>query len=202
MCAPCVSLWNDYSKTILCQRRTHTGDNTTCGAWRSTPPSNLPAAAPQWRYVKPWTLESPSQFRLPPPPDYSNSTIYRDAYTEVMLYGRDSSAYRTETETMIANFWRMNVAVYANELTRKVEGTVRTACTCARTLYAETYPPSTNGHIPNTYVQLTVNYDIVEAARYLMVNAIAFADMQIGGWDTKYTYNYWRPITAIRLGNW
>ena len=35
-----------------------------------------------------------------------------------------------------------------------------------------------------------------------MANAVAFADMQIAGWDTKYEYGYWRPITAIRLGNW
>lgn len=35
-----------------------------------------------------------------------------------------------------------------------------------------------------------------------MANAVAFADMQIAGWDNKYEYGYWRPITAIRLGNW
>lgn len=42
----------------------------------------------------------------------------------------------------------------------------------------------------------------MEAARYFVTNAIAFADMQIAGWDNKYEYQYWRPITAIRLGNW
>jgi hypothetical protein len=42
----------------------------------------------------------------------------------------------------------------------------------------------------------------VEAARYFVTNAIAFADMQIAGWDNKYEYQFWRPITTIRLGNW
>lgn len=42
----------------------------------------------------------------------------------------------------------------------------------------------------------------MKAARYFVTNAVAFADMQIAGWDSKYEYQYWRPITAIRLGNW
>lgn len=52
------------------------------------------------------------------------------------------------------------------------------------------------------FKQLTADYDLVKAARYFVTNAIAFADAVIAGWDTKYEYEFWRPITAIRLGNW
>jgi len=83
----------------------HKGDYTTCGKWRSTPPALLAAAVPQWRYVKPWAMETPSQFRLPPPPDYQKSTIFQNAYKEVMRVGRKVSAFRTEEETMIGKFW-------------------------------------------------------------------------------------------------
>lgn len=85
--------------------RTHKGDNTTCGKWRSTPPAFLPAATPQWRFVKPWAMETPSHFRLPAPPDFQNSAIFQEAYNEVMRLGRKVSAFRTEEETMIGDFW-------------------------------------------------------------------------------------------------
>jgi hypothetical protein len=50
-------------------------------------------------------METPSQFRLPPPPDYQKSIIFQNAYNEVMRVGRKVSAFRTEEETMIGNFW-------------------------------------------------------------------------------------------------
>ena len=50
-------------------------------------------------------METPSQFRLPPPPDYQNSIIFREAYNETMRIGRKISAFRTEEETMIGEFW-------------------------------------------------------------------------------------------------
>ena len=83
----------------------HTGNDTLCGVWRSTPNKNESAAMPQWRYVKPWAMETPSQFRLPPPPNFESSTIYREAYNETMRLGRKSSSFRTEMETMIGGFW-------------------------------------------------------------------------------------------------
>lgn len=50
-------------------------------------------------------MEDPSQFRLPPPPDFRNSGIFQEAYNEVMRLGRKVSAFRTEEETMIGDFW-------------------------------------------------------------------------------------------------
>lgn len=81
------------------------GDNSTCGVWRSTPPLFLIAAFPQWRNVTPWAMETPSQFRPPPPPDFQESNIYQEAYNETMRLGRKDSAFRTEEETMTAKFW-------------------------------------------------------------------------------------------------
>jgi hypothetical protein len=39
------------------------------------------------------------------------------------------------------------------------------------------------------------------AARTLAVLNISLADAVIATFDTKFTYNYWRPITAIRGGD-
>jgi hypothetical protein len=39
---------------------------------------------------------------------------------------------------------------------------------------------------------------IVENARVLAALSMVMADSTIGCWDTKYTYGYWRPLTAMR----
>ncbi len=38
-------------------------------------------------------------------------------------------------------------------------------------------------------------------ARFFAVLATAAADAIIACWDSKYTYNFWRPVTAIRAGD-
>jgi hypothetical protein len=40
--------------------------------------------------------------------------------------------------------------------------------------------------------------DIVERARLFAIENLAAADSQIGGWNDKYYWQSWRPITAIR----
>jgi hypothetical protein len=48
-----------------------------------------------------------------------------------------------------------------------------------------------NAHVP----------DIGDKARLLALCALVAADSQITVYDTKYHYNFWRPITAIREGD-
>ena len=40
-----------------------------------------------------------------------------------------------------------------------------------------------------------------ENARLFALLNVAMADGYIGSWDTKYHYLFWRPVTAIRLGD-
>jgi hypothetical protein len=40
--------------------------------------------------------------------------------------------------------------------------------------------------------------DIVESARFFAMENLAAADSQIGGWNDKYYWQSWRPISAIR----
>jgi len=42
---------------------------------------------------------------------------------------------------------------------------------------------------------------LLENARLLASLNVAMADAGIGCWDSKYVYNFWRPITAIRQKN-
>lgn len=41
----------------------------------------------------------------------------------------------------------------------------------------------------------------LENARVMAKLSTAIADLFISVWDTKYTYNFWRPVTAIREGD-
>ena len=43
--------------------------------------------------------------------------------------------------------------------------------------------------------------DLVENARLFALLNIAMADAAICAWDAKYTYDFWRPFTAIRSGD-
>lgn len=45
------------------------------------------------------------------------------------------------------------------------------------------------------------HFSMSETARLLALVNLAMADAQIGCWDAKYTYSWWRPITAIQLGD-
>jgi hypothetical protein len=40
-----------------------------------------------------------------------------------------------------------------------------------------------------------------ENARIFALLAMAMGDAAIAGWDTKYHYNFWRPVTAIQAGD-
>ncbi len=51
------------------------------------------------------------------------------------------------------------------------------------------------------YISRTYLNDIGDSARMYALAETALADAQISCWESKYFYNFWRPITAIRLGD-
>jgi hypothetical protein len=51
------------------------------------------------------------------------------------------------------------------------------------------------------YISSTYLHDPGETARMYALAEAAMADAQIACWDSKYFYNFWRPITAIRQGD-
>jgi uncharacterized membrane protein YgcG len=93
------------------------------GKWRPTPRADLstplPALEPWWRYVTPFALTSPSQFRPPAPPAIT-STAFSDAYTETQTLGKIDSTQRTADQTQIANFWKQATHVPFNAIARSV----------------------------------------------------------------------------------
>jgi hypothetical protein len=143
------------------------------GDWRPAPPAFTPAQTPQWPEVRPFALRSSSQFRPPPPPAL-NSPQYAAAFNEVKDFGRVDSSVRTVQQTEVARFWEGKAG------TPQVPG------------YWNEIAESAAMSRGNTLDQ--------DARLFAQLN-VALADAIIGHFDAKYTYNRWRPITAIRLAD-
>jgi len=50
------------------------------------------------------------------------------------------------------------------------------------------------------YLVANYNLNAAESARLLAMLWTGAADAAIGCWDAKFTYNFWRPVTAVRAG--
>jgi membrane-associated phospholipid phosphatase len=146
---------------------------TAPGDWQPTPPANLPALAPQWPYVTPFATTSGSQFRPDAPPPLT-SAAYAAAFNEVKDLGSVNSTTRTPEQTQIARFWNDGLGTaFAMGYWNKIAQEVAT----------------------------DQGLSLVQDARLFALLNIVEADAQISCWDAKYTYNLWRPVTAIRAAD-
>lgn len=143
------------------------------GEWRPTPPAYAPALLPGWGDITPFGMTSDDQF-LPAPPPALEGEDYMFAYFEVQDIGRVDSDTRTEEQSEIALFW--------------ADG-------------ANTETPPGHWNSIARIVAAQNCHSIGETARLFALLNIATADAAISCWNTKYTYDFWRPVTAIREGD-
>src|SRR5262249_38737780 len=146
------------------------------GAWVPTPPAFAASLFPQWPGVKPFAMTSTSQFRPPTPPALT-SADYAAAYNEVKAYGGDgvtTPTIRNADQTLIAKFW--------------ADG-------------AGTETPPGHWNTIAEDVARAQGTTLVQNARLFALLNIALADAAIDAWDCKYSFNLWRPVTAIRAGD-
>jgi hypothetical protein len=76
---------------------------TQPGDYQFVPPYDF-AFAVDFRFATPFGLESPEQFRVPPPPALTSRT-YARAYNEVKSVGSIDSTTRTTDQSNYANWW-------------------------------------------------------------------------------------------------
>jgi len=146
------------------------------GHWRKDPISQVPIAlGAHWGGVTPFVLLSSSQYRVEPPPAM-NSPEYTAAFNEAKSLGGDgitTPTDRTPEQTQIGIYW----------------GYDGTPSLCA--------PPRLYNqilvHIAKQRGTTGINF-----ARLLALGNIAMADAGIAIWESKYFYQFWRPITGIR----
>lgn len=154
---------------------------TTVGEWRPTPPAFLPGAGPQFAYMTPWVINSPSQFRPGGPPDLTSSRYATD-FNETKTMGSISSTTRTSDETIYSWFWAVSTATY-------LWNNVADSLIEARD--DDSGPWGEHKH----------RNSLLENARVLALLDLAMADSAIACWEAKYHYVAWRPVTAIPLAD-
>jgi hypothetical protein len=85
------------------------------GLWVFAPLPSLQSAQTPWvAFMRPFMLESPSQFRADPPPALS-SREWAAEFAEVKAYGSATSTVRTSEQTAVAQFWNANAISQANQ---------------------------------------------------------------------------------------
>ena len=100
----------DRNETI-----TFTPGPLTPGGWTFAPPPSLQSAQTPWVAVmRPFMLNSPSQFRAEPPPPLSSRKWARE-FNEIKAYGATNSTVRSPEQTATALFWNANAVNQANQ---------------------------------------------------------------------------------------
>jgi len=140
------------------------------GEWRRTPPYFRPPELTHWGKVTPFAMTNAAQFRPPPPPALCSREYAQDVH-EVERLGGANSTERTAEQTHTAQFWSD---------------------------FSYTMTPPGHWNLIAQNVAKEKKLSLVQTARLFALLNIALADAAIVAWDAKFTYNFWRPVTAIR----
>ena len=141
------------------------------GVWQRTPP-NFPLPVTPWLgKMRPFTMRSADQF-LPEGPTPLSSEEWVADYNLTRLYGGDANSSTT---------------------------TLRTA---GQTEIAQFWVVNTAAQYSGVFNNLVQHYnlDLMDSARLQAIFWTGFADAAIGCFNAKYTYMFWRPVTAIQAG--
>jgi hypothetical protein len=159
------------------------------GKWKNTPPDYLDAIQPFWTKMMPLVMDSSSQFKPVPPPEYSmekGTQFYRE-----MMEVYDTSKHLTEEQKTIARYWDDNPA----------------AITYKGHMMFANKKPSPGGHWMNITAIATkkTNLNWLQASQAYALVAVAMYEAFLSCWDEKFRSEYIRPVTAINEGldkNW
>jgi hypothetical protein len=164
---------------------------TVPGMWRPTPPALLSGVGAQYAYMTPWVINAPSQFRPAGPPSLT-STRYATEFNETRTMGRATSQTRTSDQTRFAWFWAASTGSFIWN-------------TAARSLLVERERGESGDGRGDADErrgdQAERRGSTLRNARLLAMLNLAMADAAIGCWEAKYTYVFWRPVTAIPLAS-
>ncbi len=156
-------------------------DTKEASRWRPTPPQYGDALEPHWPKIRPWVLDSASQFKCDPPVPFSTekgSEFYKQAY-EVYEIVKNLTPWQDST----AWYWddnpfRMDVTGHLMVGVKKI---------------------SPGGHWMNiaSHACRKANADMMLSAETYVKVSCALADAFISCWDEKYKSNLIRPESYI-----
>ena len=142
------------------------------GLWEPDPLNpDQQAWGPEWGHVATFAIPDTNQFMPDPMPELT-SQEYADAFNEVKLLGARNSTTRTADQTEAALFWAYDRLGMGTPM-RMFNGIMRTVAT-------------------------NEGNDLHENARMFAMASTAIADAGITAWDSKFIFDFWRPISGIR----
>ena len=175
---------DNYSQTRTMPKFTVNTDEAS--RWQPTPPAYMDGIEPHWSKIRPFVLDSASQFKPIPPPPFSmekDSDFYKELIEVYDISNKITENGDESEEVAIAKFWDCNpyVSVTRGHLmfaTKKITpgahwiGITKIACK-----------------------QTNLNFDDTVFA--YTKTSLAIADAFISCWDEKYRSNLIRPETLI-----
>jgi len=169
---------DNYKQTRSMEKHFGSKDD---GKWQPTSPDYLDATEPYWHTLKCIVADSASQFDPGPPPvfDKKESSEFYEMNMEVYTVGKNL----TEEQKTIASFWDDNPFVMGH----------------VGHMMAATKKQTPGGHWMGiaTIACKKSKADAVKSARTYALTALALFEGFISVFDTKFRYNYVRPITFI-----
>lgn len=146
---------------------------TQQGRWRRTAPFFRPPELPQWPLVRTFGTDLDALPALSGPPAL-DTPEFASARAEVDRLGRSDSPGRTAEQTLIARFWSD---------------------------FSYTATPPGHWNLIAAQVARNRSLDATQSAMLFARLNVAMADAGIACWRAKYTFNAWRPITALNVGS-
>ena len=169
---------DNYAQTRSFPKYTVTNE---AGRWQPTPPAYIEGVEPNWREIRPLTLDSAGQFPPLPPTPFStekSSLFYKQAYDTYTVNQTD-----TENKLAIANFWDCNPYVMHQQ---------------GHLMFA-TKKITPGGHWMGIVGLATrkAGLDMAGTSEAYTLTSIGLFDGFISCWDEKYRSNLVRPETYI-----
>jgi hypothetical protein len=151
------------------------------GKWQPTSPDYLDGTEPYWNQIKSLIADSSNQFDPGAPPVFSKNT--NSVFFRMNKEVYDTSGVLTADQKDIARFWDDNPFVMQH----------------SGHMMVATKKQTPGGHWMGiaTIACRQAHADAVKSARTYALTAIALFEGFISVFDTKYRYQYVRPITAI-----
>ena len=170
--------FGEFAGLLMLDSRSDHGSNTEVPyipsnaprRWQRTPPFFRPPLTPHWGFVDTFCLPDIEPF-VPRPPPALDSPEYAVSLNEVKMLGRKTNTTRTAEQSQIVVFWSD---------------------------FSYTAMPPGHWHEIAATIAENRGNTLEENARLFALLSLAQADAAIVCWETKYRYNFWRPITAIQ----
>ncbi len=155
--------------------------STEAGAWEPTPPTYMPAIEPHWNTIRPFTLDSASQFRPSSPADF-DTLPSSDFYQKAMEVYQAVDA-EDEEKVSIAKFWdcNPNIAYFKGHVM----------------MFHQKISPGGHWISITDIATRKEKLPFMKKAEVFALTSIGLADAFISCWDEKYRSNLIRPETYI-----